>query len=502
MANEIPNPTRRRYLTQVGVAAAAAVTTRASAMMAPLTSLAQNAVSVRKPMNVLFMIADDMRPTNSVYGGPIKTPNLERLAARGTAFSHVYCPHAICSPARTSLLTGLRPDTTHVFDLKTHFRQFVPDVVTLPQQFKDNGYTTQRMSKVFHDGVDDAPSWSLPPWQPHASDYRNQARVAQVKKDATVRRGGSSRGPSWEAFNAPDDDYIDGKTTLHAIEELRLRKADNKPFFMAVGFYKPHLPFVAPQRYFDLYPREAVALAHNSAWPKDAPKIAATNAEELRSYSDITMDPAAPPVTDEQARDLRRAYYAAASFTDAQVGRVLDELDRLELRENTIVVFCADHGYHLGENGLWGKATNFEMATHVPLIISVPGRGHSGTKINAIVESVDIYPTLCAAAGLPVPAGKAGVDLMPLIDGKVSMTNNAAFSQFQRPDTMGYSIRTDRWRYTDWKHSAIELYDELNDPGETVNIAGHPASQPIIAHLANHLHASLPKSGLRKYPKA
>ena len=477
--------------------------------------------------NVLFIAVDDLRPTLGCYGAPvIRTPNIDRLAARGTLFRRAYCQQAVCSPSRTSLLTGCRPDTTKVYNLEDHFRKFIPDVVTIPEYFKQHGYHAQGMGKIYHGGLNDPQSWTVPHWAPKAPGYIKPESIAArdklkaeleakgtlrkheiVEKDTKTglplritRKGAALKGPAWEDPDVPDNALADGMIADHAIETLR--EVKDKKFFLAVGFHKPHLPFIAPKKYFDMYPKDKVKIspADNPYPPKDCPSIALTNWGELRAYTDI---PDVGPLTEEEARDLKYAYYAAASYTDAQIGRVLDELDKLGLKDKTVIVLWGDHGWHLGEHSLWCKHTNFEIATNAPLIFSAPGQKNPGAKTENLAEFVDIYPTLCDLAGLPAPKGVEGTSLKPVMDNPKRPWKQAAFSQYPRPgNVMGYTMRTDRHRYTEWTKAGsdpvgVELYDYEKDPQGNVNIAGLPENKELVAELSKQLHAgwkaALPK---------
>lgn len=447
--------------------------------------------------NVLFILADDLRPDLACYGDKaIKSPNIDALARQGTLFERAYCQVAVCNPSRASMLSGLRPDTTKVFDQSKYLRPENPDVVTLPQLFKNNGYRALSVGKVFHQSSsepgDDPLSWSEPifgfgkPYQ----HWFNPDSLAEAKK------GKRGRGPAYEASNHPDSDYPDGKTALKAIELLQQNK--DKPFFLAVGFIKPHLPFTCPQKYWDMYPADSIKLPDNYFPPKDAPAAALQSGYELRSYSNM---PPKGEIPREDAINLIRGYRACISFLDAQVGLVLAELDRLGLREKTIVVLWGDHGYHLGENSLWTKMTNFEVATRVPLIISVPGQKTAGQPVRALVESVDVYPTLAQLCRLPLPSALEGLSMVPLIDDPSRPWKTAAFSQYGRGPTskfdpavnpMGRSIRTDRYRYTEWRDPqgglvGTELYDQENDPGDDTNIAVRPENAALVEKLATQL---------------
>jgi iduronate 2-sulfatase len=501
-----------------------------AAVLPAVAAVAADAAE-KKPAryNVLFIAVDDLRPELGCYGADyMHTPHIDRLAGEGIVFSRAYCQQAVCNPSRASLLTGLRPDSTRVFDLKDHFRKHIPDVVALPQHFKQHGYFTQGISKIYHRGLDDPRSWSVPHMRPEAPTYISPEIIRDIlkrKKEAEAqgfftskgpgkvdpatgavlempsRRWKRIDGPAWEAPDVADNVLTDGKTADKAVELLGKFKKKDQPFFLAVGFLKPHLPFVAPKRYFDLYPLEKINLASNIFAPKGCPPIAMTDSSELRGYSDV---PDKGPISEELMRKLIRAYRACASFTDAQVGRLLDELDRQGLRQNTIVILWGDHGWHLGEHDIWGKMTNFEIATHAPLILSAPGQKHVGAKTRALVEFVDIYPTLCELCGLPLPKELEGTSLVPLLDDADRPWKTAAFSQYPRPGgiptsdkirQMGYTMRTDRYRYTEWRNwktnevVARELYDYQTDPLGNVSIADEPANRELVAHLAQQLAA-------------
>ena len=505
-----------------------------------------NTLGAERP-NVLFIAVDDLRPELGCYGASfIKSPNLDRLAARGTRFDRAYCQYAICGPTRASLLTGLRPDTLKIEEIDTFFRNTVPDVVTLPQLFKQHGYTTTYYGKVFHPGqTDDAISWSPRPegaparraiggeYQlPESRAIVQQRRAAAVKQFGdSVNLGGLATGPAWEAADAPDNAYIDGRTTDAAVAALRELKG--KPFFLGVGFHKPHLPFVAPKRYFDLYDPATLPLAANDRPPVGGPAIARHSSFEMRTRSGI---PTSGSIDAATSRRLIHAYAACVSFVDAQIGRLLAELDALGLRENTVIVVWGDHGWHLGEYGIWGKATNYEIATRVPLIVYAPQVAPRGHATRALVEFVDVYPSLCELAGLPLPPRLAGRSFVPLLSQPELPWKPAAFSQFPSPalrewaarplspemrqtffgplmtaveeklrqehgarydqelferHLMGYSMRTDRYRFTTWvdrrnpegEPFAVEVYDHERDPRESINIAAHPENRALVAKL-------------------
>ncbi len=452
--------------------------------------------------NVLFIMADDLRAELGCYGAKhIQSPNIDKLAARGTLFERAYCQVAVCNPSRSSLLGGVRPDTTGVLDNQHFLRPQLPDIVTLPQLFKKDGWYSMSLGKIFHhsdrEPGDDPQSWSEPAWYhgiPYQSWFTKEANDAmkKLKSLPADKRPKLIRGPPFEASNELDEVYSDGMTATKAIETLQRFKGMQKPFFLGVGFQKPHLPFTCPQKYWDLYPADTINLPDNYKPSPDVPAAALHNWYELRSYGSV---PAHGGIPDEMALNLIRGYRACTSFVDAQIGRVLDELDRLGLRENTIVVLLGDHGYHLGENGIFTKMTNFELGTHAPLILSAPGQ-KPGQRTRALVEFVDIYPTLAELCGLKLPSHLEGTSFAPLLADPAQAWKTAAFSQYLRPGkekSMGRSVRTDHWRYTEWSNMkdevvGTELYDERTDPQENHNLAKDSAKAETVATMAKQLH--------------
>lgn len=459
------------------------------------------ACAAGKP-NVLFIAVDDLRPDLGCYGHPlVQSPNIDRLALAGRVFDRAYCQQAVCSPSRSSLMTGTRPDTTRVWDLKTHFRKALPDVVTLGQHFKNHGYFVQGVGKIYHGGYDDPPTWSVP-WQtPKAARYalpgnlELDRRAGDGEEEGGKPAAKNMRGPAFEAADVPDDTFQDGKVAQFAIGRLREFRAKSEPFFLAVGFIKPHLPFVAPKRYWDLYDPRRIALAPNKFRPRHAPDYAILPGGELRNYHGIPSG----SIPDDLARQLKHGYCAAVSYMDAQVGRVLDELDRLDLRTNTVVVLWGDHGWKLGEHDAWCKHSNAENDVNAPLILAAPGMPGAGRHSRALVEFVDIYPTLCELAGLPVPGHVEGVSFRPLLEDPDRPWKTAAFSQYPRPrqgGLMGYSMRTDHYRFTRWVHrddparvEAIELYDHQVDPQENENVADRPEHADLVRKLTEQAGA-------------
>ena len=462
--------------------------------------------------NIVFIAVDDLRPELGCYGKDyIKSPNIDRLAKSGITFNHAYCQQAVCSPTRSSLMTGTRPDTTKVWDLVTHFRAALPDVVTLGQHFKNNGYFVQGMGKIYHGNYDDAPTWSVPWGTPQAVKYAlpenrkldgrqfegepdEDAKMTAETKAARDAAGlpsskMNSRGPAFEGADVPDNTFQDGKVAELAISTLQSMSQKKEPFFLAIGFIKPHLPFVAPKKYWDLYDPKKIELAPNKFRATDSPDYAVLPGGELRNYDGIPLG----TLPDDLARQLKHGYYASVSYTDAQVGKVMAELDRLGLRKNTIVILWGDHGWKLGEHDAWCKHTNTENDTNAPLILSVPGMKNAGAHTNSFVEFVDIYPTLSELAGLSLPKHLEGLSFKPLLENPERPWKQAAFSQYprtQKGGLMGYSMRTDRYRLTVWvvrddhsKIDAVELYDELKDPQENANIANDPKNRELVAKL-------------------
>ena len=472
-------------------------------LLLPPESNAKKEVSTRRDNddnrpNVLFIAVDDMRVELGCYGhSHINSPNIDRLATQGTLFLRAYCQQAVCNPSRASLLTGLRLDTLGIWDLPTHFRDRRPNVVTLPQLFKNNGYHTQNIGKIFHNWRQDEykgdpKSWSVPAVLHYNTHGADKAVVkGELPPDGT-------QVPRTEMRDVPDDAYFDGRVADKAIAALRELREER--FFLAVGFWKPHAHFNAPKKYWDLYDASEIKLADKSKPPQDVPPIALHDSREIRrAFKDR---PGGTP-TNEDARVLRHGYYAAISYVDAQVGKVIDELDRLGLRDNTIIVFWSDHGFHLGEHGLWAKTSNFELDARVPMIIASPDHD-CGQQTEALVELLDLYPTLADLCGLKAPADLEGISLRPILNDPTVTVKNGALTQHcrpaypaagEKPDAMGYSLRTNRFRYTQWrdfrtgKILAEELYDHQHDPDETVNVASRDENEKTIVVLAKQLGA-------------
>jgi arylsulfatase A-like enzyme len=470
-------------------------------------ALARRRPGNRRKMNVLFIAVDDLRPQLGCYGQKqIISPNIDRLASQGMIFERAYCQQAVCGPTRASLLSGVRPDTSKIYNNNTPVRKAMPNVETLPEHFKKNGYETLSIGKIYHHPSDDRQGWSAEPYRagtfPEGAwkgrGYLTKESVAQMEQYNKAYPKMQGRGPAFEAADVPDSAYPDGCNTDHAIEQLNRLK--DKSFFIAMGLYKPHLPFNAPKKYWDMYKPEDIKLADNPFIPKDAPSYAMTSWGELRNYYGI---PKKGSCSDELARRLIHGYYACISYIDTMVGRLLDELDRLKLRDNTVIILWGDHGWKLGEHAGWCKHTNFELDTHVPMILSVPGMKTAGQRTRALTEYVDIYPTLSELCSLQAPGHLEGLSMVPLLKNPERSWKKAAFSQYPRGKVMGYSMRTKSFRYTEWKNRetgevlARELYDHLKDPQENVNVAARPEYKQRIQRLSRMLEkgwcSALPK---------
>jgi len=463
----------------------------------------------QKP-NVLFIAVDDLRPELSCYGNAvIKTPNFDRLAKRGMVFNRAYCQQAVCSPSRASLMTGKRPDATRVWDLETHFRDALPNAVTIGQFFKNNGYFSQGMGKIFHGGFDDPACWSVPWGTPTADIY--------AKPENRKQLGNSRKGPAFEAGEVDDDFYTDGKTVRLAAQTISALKKKDQPFFLAVGISKPHLPFVAPKKYWDLYKPDKIP-STASKFPLGTPAwVNDSDSGEFRAYTNIPPKDKKldfTPLPEDLARQVRHGYYAAISYTDANLGVLLDTLDREGLADSTVIVLWGDHGWKLGDHQEWGKHTNFEADTRAPLIFSYPGMQNAGKSSNSLAEFVDVYPTLADLCGLPKP-DTDGVSLRPVFDDPSASVKPVAISQYPKTcreappakqgatgsmkrNVMGYSIRDERWRLTLWRGIgdgniyATELYDEVNAPTEPENLADKAESKEVVDRLSRFLPPPIP----------
>lgn len=511
--------------------------------------------------NILFIAIDDLRPELGCYGSDVAiTPHMDALASDGLLFDRAYCQQAICSPSRASLMTGARPDTIGVVENYTYFRDANPDIITLPQHLWANGYETVRTGKIYHNTAfgDEEKSWSR---SPSAERVREQwgepvrfaleenggiraEKIAQLGADA---HSALLKGPAYESADVPDQTYEDGYNTDLAIDTLKdMLQKGQEPFFLGLGLKKPHLDFIAPQRYWDLYDRDSLPIADQTEAPIDGAAMGLHASFELRTRHAI---PKYGDFEPELARTLRHGYLACTSFVDAQVGRMIDALEEAGIRDNTIIIVWGDHGWHLGEMGIWGKATNYEIGTRVPLMIWTPdmAAGSRGKTTDALVELVDMYPTLCELAGVPLPAHLEGHSFEPLLDDPELEWKTAAFSQYPNPalrewaanpltddmrelffgplirdverdiieqqgekwdrelfenDLMGYAMRTDRYRLVAWKNVKdraappifVELYDHEEDPTETANVAAQNPRivNQLLAQLEAGWRGSLP----------
>ncbi len=478
--------------------------------------------SAQAAKNVLFIAIDDLRPELNSYGAEhIQSPNLDSFAKNALQFNRAYCQQAVCNPSRSSLMTGMRPETIGVTGNHVHFREKLKDVVTLPQFFKEQGYHAEGIGKIYHgflpdgtsktvwDTLGDPESWSVPATRFGPRYYYTEEGIASGKLAyQNMYKPENPEPDDWtkklvfgnmtEAPDVEDSVLFDGKVTKAAIEALRERAAKpDENFFLGVGYIKPHTPFVAPKKYWDLYDPKEIEIAKHMTLPEGAPKMAGHGSGEVRRYTD---QPRRGEFTEANQRNLKHGYYACISYIDAQVGQVLAELERLGLAENTVVVVFADHGWHLGEQGLWGKTTNYELDARVPLLVRAPGMKASGMQSSALVELLDLYPTLVELTGFKVPDHLEGKSFVPLFDTPDLQWKDAVLTQYPRGGNanlggknMGYSLRTDRWRYIEWienetgKIVARELYDHNNDSGETVNVAMHLKNFKTIKQLSERL---------------
>ncbi len=504
--------------------------------------------------NILFIAVDDLRPELGCYGNThIYSPNIDRLATQGRCFHRAYCQQAICSPSRASLLTGSRPDSIGVIENTAYFRNLNPDIVTLPEHFIRNGYNATYSGKIFHGRMtDEKHSWN---YQPNRKGLirpitpggnampenqkifaRNKERMVALYGEASSR--GLVHGPAYEAGLVGDDGYLDGYNTSVAIQTLDDLVQQDKPWFLALGFNRPHLPFHAPKKYFDLYTPDQIKPTHFSQPPQGGASMGLHASFELRTRHGI---PKAGPLDTSIAKELLHAYYACVSYVDAQIGRIIAALEKTNERDNTIIVVWGDHGWHLGESGIWGKATNYEIATRVPLIIWTPTMPQRGTPSRSLIELLDIYPTLCELAHLPRPNHLTGQSLVPVLHNPDAIIKDFAMSQFPTPalrewaanplspqmretffgpliqkvedriinqqgsrwdrelfeqHLMGYSLRGNRYRYIEWRDNRDrnaepifqELYDHLNDPHETINVAQSKQKEVVrLSHELKHL---------------
>ena len=477
---------------------------KATTALSGLLMLAVSAMA--RPKNVLLIIADDLRPALGCYSDPVaQTPHIDRLASEGVLFQRAFCPQALCAPSRVALLVGVRPDTSKVTDVWTHFRTALPDVVTLPQLLQRHGWYAQAFGKVYHSNLNDAASWSVPHVMPADPLYGSPATKALL---AEKRRRAEAEGlkgvplarmmrsgPPAEAPDVADEDLVDGKIATLAIEALRANRQRQQPFFLAVGFTKPHLPFVAPKQYWDRYDASKIPLSPYAEQPHGAPSFVVGDSGELYGYHEV---PRVGEMSEDYQRWLRHGYLAATSYMDAQVGRVLAELEQLELDDDTLVIFWGDNGYKLGDYAAWTKTTNVQLDTRIPLIIRAPGLAPAGKKAGGMVEVVDVYPTLLELLGFPGSEMLEGTSFLPLLRQPRAHWKEAIFTEspqmMEGRAVLGRSMVTEDFRLTRWyekdapgKLLAEELYDLRKDPGETRNVAGDSAYADVIPELRRRL---------------
>ncbi len=496
-------------------------------LMATAACLGLSRFASAKPNNVLFIAVDDLKPILNCYGSmEAITPNIDKLAAVGTVFLNAHCQQALCGPSRVSLLTGYYPDTIGIYGMQSKLREMYPDMLTIPQHFKNNGYNTIGTGKIYDprnveddwNGPQDEIAWTTffgknpfnektgativgghyhnPVLKGLADKLTTKGRAKGLKgKELSFYLRDHGGGPAVECYDVPDDAYKDGGIANCGIEQLEMQRYSDQPFFLALGFLKPHLPFVAPKKYWDLYDRDKLELAPFQHYPEGAPNCAKSDYVEARTYSGVPVDGA---ISEATQRELLHGYLACVSYVDAQVGKVLEALVETGQAKDTVVVLWGDHGFHLGDKQLWGKHTTYEQSTRSPLIIANAGTpaGQSVSPVNFI----DIFPTLCELTGLDTPEGLDGKSLVPILkDPNVSVQNYAA-SIYPHNGYWGIAIRTERYRYVTWykvkkvkawqgprfadEPSFAELYDYQTDPEERKNLSGHPEYKDVVEKLA------------------
>lgn len=465
-------------------------------------STSQNSGDISKP-NILFIAVDDLRPELGCYGNEqIKSPEIDKLATEGLVFNRTYCQQPICMASRASLMSGLRPDTLQIYNCES-LEKDAPGILTLDQHFENNGYRIWASGKIYHHGIDYdvqlGSDYIKAQTEEQGRGYLAQESLKIVEEydnwyQENRKTAGGGRGPAYESPDVADNAYHDGKMTDMAIEQLANFKSGDEPFFMAVGYKKPHLPFNAPKKYWDLYDVNEIEMADNMFMPENASRFFEYNFGELRNYAEIPKGDL--PFSDTLSRNLKHGYYACVSYIDAQIGRLLEGLKAYGLDENTIVILWGDHGWKLGEHGMWCKHTQFELDNHVPMLLKVPGQKSAGSKTEALVEFVDIYPSLCELAGIEIPGHVQGLSFAPLVENPDIKWKEGALSYWplgrSNPEKliMGYSVQTHRYRYTEWikKSSgelmARDLFDHQTDPDENENISGFPVHEELMTELS------------------
>jgi len=492
-----------------------------------LAGTVQSLPAGEKP-NILLLLVDDLKPALGSYGDPLaKTPHIDRLAKRGTRFERAYCNQAVCAPSRFTLMLGAHSTSTGLYGLGSDLRKQIPDAVTLPQYFAKHGYRTESLGKIFHIGhgnQGDPESFSVPHFKEKVIEYVDPAskpdgkltREEAMFQNVKAPPGGMNTLPRGAAFESPDvedEAYADGRVAAETIRRLAAAKEREQPFFIAAGFARPHLPFSAPKKYWDLYERDSFSLAEFTELPKGSPQVAGKRGGEIRNYFPVPdkNDPA--EISDDLALELIHGYYASTSYVDTQIGKVLTGLEELGLAENTIVVLWGDHGFHLGDLGIWTKHTNYEQANRIPLIFAGPGIT-PGAASGQLAGSIDVFPTLADLAGIEkpgpgnVPQGIDGISLKPVLVDSSKRVRDHTFHAYPK-QKMGRAIRTERYRLVEWKRpgapaesAELELYDYESDPLETENLA--EANPEIVAELReilNRYPEAVSRSGPPSKPK-
>lgn len=480
--------------------------------------------------NILFISIDDLRPTLGVYGDTIaKTPNIDKLATEGMTFRQTFTQVAVCAPSRASLMTGLRPDSTRVWHLGDKFRDINTNAVTMPQYFSKFGYHTVNLGKIFHNYMPDSISWDEPdlrPKQYKQADWlkrdgetfyisKEVNALQSIKRDSLLKlrpvryADGWNTGPAWEAAQVHDTMYYDGAQNELAKRTLTRIAKKNTPFFMGLGYFRPHLPFTAPKKYWDLYDPKKIPLALNPTVPTNAPGHTMNSMYELRHYdgfNKIGHPQSTYKMEQDTARILKHGYYASVSYVDALLGDLISHMKDIGIYENTIIILWGDHGWKLGDHNSWGKMTNYNIDLKVPMIIRYPNQENRGAQTHEITELIDMFPSLCELAGVEIPDYMQGTSFVPLIKNPERQWKNAAFSQFHRRPRvsadgkryMGYSINTKRYHYIEWyawnpktgtrgELQNNELYDSKNDPTETINIVKQAQVSAVVTQLSKQL---------------
>lgn len=482
-------------------------------------ALGLSAVQATKRPNVLLILVDDLKPAMGCYGdSAAKTPNMDVLAKRGMRFDLAYCNQAVCAPSRFTLMLGAHSTSTGLYGLGSHLRRVMPNAVTMSQYFSRYGYRAESLGKVFHIGhgnLGDPQAFEVPHFHDKVIEYllsesTDGGRLTREEALFTNQKLGQIRSlPRGAAFEAPvarDEDYADGRVANETINRLKAAKVrldtEGKPFFIAAGFVRPHLPFSAPKKYWDMHDPAKLTLAVNNSFPEGAPKVALKRGGEIAAFKPV---PPTGQIEDELARKLIHGYYASTTYVDAQIGKVTRALDELGLSDNTVVVLWGDHGWHLGDLGIWTKHTNFEQANRIPILIVAPGVAQAGAATRQLAETVDIFPTLAELAGLPAPSGPQpidGVSLVPVLKKPDIRVRGHAFHAYPRGRKLGRAIRTERYRLVEWKNHRdsnvqvdYELYDYKSDPWETQN---HFETKPKVAEKLKAVLAGYPAPKSRK----